>query len=102
MSDALTAIKNFRTVLCSDPAEEDAKKWWDHIERIESTLCFDPKFSAYEKKLLQSLKNAVTDVIVACRDGLNPHTSQIGIPLTALQDAIERRSIGSDGWPLRN
>jgi len=101
LSDTLAEIKTFRAALRNVASSDDANELWDRVLLIESSLAFDPRHSTNEKKIVRSLRRATTDLIVAYRDALTPHTSPILVELIALESSIEQRTIGPDGWPLK-
>jgi hypothetical protein len=83
------------------PSFEQVTAWWDRVERIEGQIATDSRATKREEELLQLLKEAVSDAIASARKGRKPDTSRISPTLTGLQFAIERRTIGPNGEPIR-
>jgi hypothetical protein len=92
--DDLQILAELRTAL------PDAKRAWLLVERLESSLDSDPRTSEYERGALARLKSSVSELIAAQRDGLNLHTSDASVAITALETSIRKRTTGPDRWPL--
>ena len=99
----LEAIANLCVALKPDATVEEAKAWWDQCMSIESDLDFDPRTSKYERDQLQRLKDGLSDAIFMIRERTPyPSFHRAQMAPTALEDLIQRRTVGPDGWPLRS
>lgn len=100
--DVLETIAKLRAALKPDTTIEETKTWWDQYMSIESDLDFDPRTSKYERDQLQRLKDGLSQAILRGREGTAyPDFHRAHITLTALEQSIQRRTAGPDGWPLR-
>lgn len=97
----LERIADFQKVLRNDASSDKMSKWWTHVRLIDSALGFDPHTTNLERDFVWRLKKAVSDALIDVRNGRAPSISGAGVHLSALQDSIERRTIGPDGNPLR-
>jgi hypothetical protein len=73
---------------------------WAAVESLESSLESDPRYSDYEKQLVRRLKEQVSELIGAKRDGREPYAGSANVTVSALESSIRKRTTGADGWPL--
>lgn len=98
--NTLERLQSLRGSLSESAGQDDFERWWTEVQFIESDLESDPRRTAADDANLARLKSGVSDLILAIREGLNPHLSIATVPLTALENSLRRRGFGPDGWPL--
>jgi hypothetical protein len=100
---ALDTIAQLRKALRSDATLEEAEAWWRLYEGLETDLLvFDKRTSKYERTVLDQLKDGLSHATRMIREGQHtPDVHLAQVALTALESAIQRRTIGPDGWPLK-
>jgi len=96
MSDTLTLLSKLRGALSPGGSGDP----WELVKRIESSLDADPRYSKAERELVARLRSGVSDVLLAHREGLNPHNGLASVAITALESSLKKRTTGTDGWPL--
>jgi hypothetical protein len=67
---------------------------------IEASLTSDMQSDKAIDRQVRYLKDKVTDVYSALREGLNPNYTSANVALTAIEGSLRRRTFGPDGWPL--
>ena len=80
----------------------DAQHCLNLVEKLDTSLVFDVRYSADERHLVQHLRSGVSDIIEAQRRGVNnPDMSLATRPLTSLECSLRERTFGADGWMLK-
>ncbi len=96
--DTLGLLARLRECL----SKGDAQHCLDLVEKVDTSLVFDVRYSADERHLIQHLRSGVSEIIEAQRERVdNPDMSLATIPLTALEGSLRKRAFGEDGWMLK-
>ena len=95
--DTLGLLARLRECLSGGQVEDCL----DLVEKVDTSLVFDVRYSADERHLVQNLRSGVSDIIKVQREGLNSHDMSLAtLPLTALETSLRKRTTGEDGWLL--
>ncbi len=98
--DTLLLIAELHAYLDNNDDPHIARKCWNSVLRIESSLESDPKYSKRERKIMASLRSTMSDVVGAFNDGLKPNITLVLVNLKHLESYLKRRTLGLDGFPL--
>ncbi|MDG4874164.1 hypothetical protein P9273_03505 [Mesorhizobium sp. WSM4935] len=101
MNDTLDLVEDLRKRLTHDAPLDEAMSWWDVVQRIESSLEFDRGRTKADGEAVERLKSAISEMIAAFRQGLHPEPGPARRALMSIQQSVERRTTGVDGYPLR-
>ena len=73
----------------------------DLVERVETSLVSDVRYSAEERHLVQHLRSGISGIVEAQREEASSHDMSFAtLPLTALETSLRKRITGEDGWLL--
>lgn len=100
MSDILALIDQLSQQISRSTTTETDQRWTT-VEAIETDLSGSSHTTEQERETIALLKSAVSEGIARVRRGHHLQAHLIGMHLTSLRRSIERRTTGSDGWPLR-
>ena len=100
MSDTLEHLAELRSMLSKEPSETLCLSWWDRVLMVEASLEIDPNFSKNERETVAQLREGISDLILAWRNGQSLHISRASVAITSLEGSVKKRTTGEDGWPL--
>jgi hypothetical protein len=97
----LILIDDLVVALESGTDEVAIEDWSTKVEKLETLLSGDPRRTKEDMQALQRLKDGITLATLSIREGMKPDTYLARIALFQIQQAIEHRTTGPDGWPVR-
>jgi len=97
----LILIDDLNVALESGTGEVAIEDWWAKVKKLETLLSGDSRCTKQDMQALQRLKDGITLATLGIREGMKPDTYLARIALFQIQQAIEHRTTGPDGWPVR-
>ena len=71
-------------VKASTKTDQAYERWWGLVESIEQALQGQRGYDKQEQRLMLNLRYGVSDIILAHRQRLTPHTTRASVFITAL------------------
>ena len=96
----LILIDELNVALGSGTDEAAIEDWRTKVEKLEASLSLNKRTTKQDMAALQRLKDQISLATLTIREGGKLDTHLARLALHQIQQSIERRTAGPDGWPL--
>ena len=96
----LILIDELNVALGSGTDEAAIEDWRTKVEKLEASLSLNKRTTKEDRAALRRLQDQMSLATLTIREGGRPDTHLARLALHQIQQSIERRTAGPEGWPL--